>query len=174
MIQISRMCTRGVCLLLLAAGSAATASQASVSADGIRFSPYAGSAAPSTVYWGDTHVHTNLSADGNLAGNLDMGPEQAYRFARGEEVRSQHGRPAKLGRPLDFVVLSDHAEGLGLLPLLRAGDTRLLASPTWRKIYEGLSSDDAKEIQRAAWDLGSALMERGQDLFEDDPELAAR
>ena len=117
----------GVCGLLASVVVFSTALAETGQPSEVQYSAYAGSESPSRVFWGDTHVHTNLSADGNLAGNHDLGPEQAYRFARGEEVVSQTGLRAKLSRPLDFVVLADHAEGLGLLPLASPGDR----SQTW-------------------------------------------
>ena len=71
---------------------------------------------PDRLLWGDTHLHTSLSADAASMGNLRLGPEAAYRFARGELVESHAGGPARLSRPLDFLVVSDHAEYLGLMP----------------------------------------------------------
>ena len=51
------------------------------------YSPYAGRAYPTKVFWGDTHLHTSVSLDARAFGNL-LGPEKAYRFARGEARRS--------------------------------------------------------------------------------------
>ena len=45
---------------------------------------------PATVYWGDTHVHTAISGDAFLGGTR-LGLDDAYRFARGEEVTSTSG-----------------------------------------------------------------------------------
>ncbi len=74
---------------------------------GKQFSPYAGRSFPTKVLWGDTHTHTSVSVD---AGTMcTVGQEDAYRFARGEEVTSTGGLRAKLSRPLDFLVISDHA-----------------------------------------------------------------
>ncbi|NOS35482.1 MAG: DUF3604 domain-containing protein, partial [Deltaproteobacteria bacterium] len=69
---------------------------------GKTYSPYAQRSFPSKVYWGDTHVHTALSPDAGLFGNT-LGIEEAYRFARGEEVTSSAGLPTKLSRPLDWL-----------------------------------------------------------------------
>lgn len=69
---------------------------------------------PSNVYFGDTHQHTSNSADAFMNGNR-MGPEEAYRFAMGEKIISNSGVTAMLSRPLDFLVVADHAEGLGLM-----------------------------------------------------------
>ena len=65
-----------------------------------QFSPYAGRNFPTQVFWGDTHLHTAVSVD---AGTMNrIGQEDAFRFARGEEVTTTHGLRAKLSRPLDF------------------------------------------------------------------------
>ena len=79
-----------------------------------KYSPYAGRKFPTRVFFGDTHHHTANSGDAFMAGDR-LTPEQSYRFARGEEVISSTGVPAKLSRPLDFLVVSDHAEGLGVM-----------------------------------------------------------
>jgi hypothetical protein len=81
------------------------------------FSPYANRHFPSQVFWGDTHLHTSVSMDAGAIGNR-LGPDEAYRFARGEEVTSSTGVRAKLSRPLDFLVISDHSDNMGLFTLL--------------------------------------------------------
>jgi hypothetical protein len=94
-----------------------------------KYSPYAGRTYPTRVYFGDTHHHTNNSGDAFMGGNT-LTPEQAYRFARGEEVISSSGVPAKLARPLDFLVISDHAEGLGVITQVAAGNPAFTSDPT--------------------------------------------
>ncbi|MHC4451908.1 MAG: DUF3604 domain-containing protein [Planctomycetota bacterium] len=69
------------------------------------YSPYAGRNFPKTVYWGDTHLHTSMSMDAGAFG-ARLGPEDAYRFARGEEVKSSTGQQVRLSRPLDFLVVA--------------------------------------------------------------------
>ena len=95
---------------------------------GDAYAPTVGDAFPDTVYWGDTHLHTYLSADAFGMGNRTT-PETAYRFAKGEEVTTTGGERVRLRRPLDFIMISDHAENLGILPRLIAGDEQLLAGP---------------------------------------------
>jgi hypothetical protein len=99
------------------------------------FSPYVDQHYPARVYWGDTHLHTANSADSGFVGNT-LKPEEAYRFARGEEVTSSTGLRAKLIRPLDFLVVSDHAEYIGLAPMLATGDPVLLADPIGKRWYD--------------------------------------
>jgi hypothetical protein len=67
---------------------------------------------PKNVYWGDTHLHTRNSADAYSLGNLNLTPTDAYRFARGQKITAHNGMQAQLRRPLDFLVVSDHAEYL--------------------------------------------------------------
>ena len=65
------------------------------------YSPYVGDNYPQDVYFGDTHLHTSYSTDAGMVGNT-LGPDEAYRFAMGEEVTQSHGLKAKLERPLIF------------------------------------------------------------------------
>src|SRR5437667_10995157 len=76
------------------------------------YSPYAGRNFPTRPYFGDTHTHTSYSMDAGAFG-ARLGPKDAYRFAKGEEVISSSGQPAKLSRPLDFMVVADHSDGMG-------------------------------------------------------------
>ena len=82
---------------------------------------------PDTVYWGDTHVHTYLSGDAFGMGTR-LTPDEAYRFAKGQPVTATGGAQARLNRPLDFLLIADHAENMGVLPKLASGDPRLLAT----------------------------------------------
>ena len=78
------------------------------------------------VFFGETHLHTAVSVD---AGTLNrVGQEDAFRFARGEEITATGGLRAKLSRPLDFLVISDHAEMYGLMPQLLSGETRCMSA----------------------------------------------
>ena len=70
------------------------------------YSPYAGRDYPENLYWGDTHVHTNLSADAYGMGNV-LTPEDAYAFAKGRTVLSNTGQPARLSRPLGARIFAD-------------------------------------------------------------------
>jgi hypothetical protein len=72
------------------------------------YSPYVGRAYPDQVLFGDTHFHTNLSADAGMMGT-SLGVDEAFRFARGEKVISNTGLPVQLVRPLDFLAITDHA-----------------------------------------------------------------
>ncbi len=99
------------------------------------YSPYSGRRFPTQVFWGDTHVHTSNSLDARAFG-VTLDPEAAYRLARGEEVTSSHGMRLKLSRPLDWLVISDHSDGMGAMNEIVAGNPQLLRDPTvkdWSK-----------------------------------------
>jgi hypothetical protein len=93
------------------------------------YSPYSGRRFPTQVFWGDTHLHTSNSLDARAFGTT-LGPEEAYRFARGEEVTSSHGMRLKLSRPLDWLVIADHSDGMGAMNEIVAGNPQLLRDPT--------------------------------------------
>ncbi len=107
---------RRIILILILAMSAQVLAQGEGASAAItqHYSPYAERDYPTNVYFGDTHHHTANSGDAFTGGNR-ITPEQAYRFARGEEVISSSGVPVRLSRPMDFLVISDHAEAMGVM-----------------------------------------------------------
>jgi hypothetical protein len=129
------------------------------------FSPYANRSFPSLALFGDTHVHSSISMDAGAIGNR-LGPEDAYRFARGEEVTSSTGVRAKLSRPLDFMVLSDHSDNMGLFTLLYEADPVLVNK-----------SDIARELSNKIRKGGKYGMEAGMYIVDNfanntlDPSL---
>ncbi len=98
------------------------------------YSPYANQSYPVNVYWGDTHLHTNLSVDANVLGNRALTPDEAYRFAQGEAISGYKGTPVRLRRPLDFLVVSDHAANIGVMAGLRASDPALLETDAGKRL----------------------------------------
>ncbi|MDH5286849.1 MAG: DUF3604 domain-containing protein [Betaproteobacteria bacterium] len=145
--------------LVLAAG-AALAQQDAPGAQPKKsgYSPYPEVTHPNRVYFGDTHLHTSFSADAGMIGNT-LGPEEAYRFAKGETVKSSTGVTARLARPLDFMVVADHAENLGLAPLLMAKDPGLMATEFGRELRKRIDAGDLP----GAWDYWSKAKSAGKD-----------
>lgn len=120
-----------------------------------QFSPYAGRNFPTRVYFGDTHLHTAVSVD---AGTMcRIGQEDAYRFARGEEITTTHGLRAKLSRPLDFLVISDHAEMYGLMPQLLSGDPEILSTEAGKRWYDTLTSGNNEAVFATAMEIVGSL-----------------
>ncbi|RGP41495.1 hypothetical protein BPTFM16_01801 [Altererythrobacter insulae] len=104
---------------------------------------------PDRPYWGDTHLHTDNSVDAFGFG-VRLGPEEALQFASGEEVTATMGTKAKLARPLDFLVISDHSDGLGAT----------------RRLY------DAPRLGVVA--MGDETMLRWYDMMHEGPEQSQR
>ena len=112
------------------------------------YSPVADQPLQKQVFWGDTHLHSNFSMDAFIFGNT-LGPDDAYRFAKGEKVMATKGQPAQLREPLDFLVLADHTDAVGAMIALKAGNPKLLANPTlqaWSEILFAGEVDDARQL----------------------------
>lgn len=119
-----------------------------------QYSPYAGRKYPTRPFFGDTHHHTANSGDAFMAGDR-LTPEQSYRFARGEEVISSTGVPAKLSRPLDFLVVSDHAEGLGLMYQVSVGNPAFSSDPILARWGKVMKDGTPAEVQAVKVELVS-------------------
>jgi hypothetical protein len=154
-------------LVLAASGMAAGAEQgllhraddikaatAAMPAKDKSYSPYANRAYPTRPYFGDTHHHTANSGDAFFNGDR-LGPEEAYRFARGEQVTSSTGIEVKLSRPMDFLVVSDHAEGLGVGFEVYNGNEKLVSDPAVKRWSDMLKAG-GKQAADATNELISA------------------
>jgi hypothetical protein len=118
---------------------------------GKAYSPWAERSFPSRVYWGETHLHTGLSLDAGLFGNT-TGHDTAYRLARGEEVVSAGGQPVKLSRPLDWLVITDHSDMMGIATDIQRGAPNVLAVPKGKEWAEGFAAG-GQAAAEAAFDL---------------------
>ncbi len=136
----------------------------------VAYSPYAGRNYPTRVFWGDTHLHTSNSGDAFAYGTR-LGPEAAYRFAKGEEVEYLAGKTAKLSQPLDFLVIADHAVGLGIGAEIYAGNSNLLTDPTIKRWHE-MMNEGGEAAARAASELIKAHTSGTMPTLITDPETA--
>ncbi|MEA1889925.1 MAG: DUF3604 domain-containing protein [Pseudomonadota bacterium] len=118
---------------------------------GKAYSPYAQRSFPSKVYWGDTHLHTGLSLDAGLFGNI-LGHADAYRLARGEEIKSSTGLPVKLSRPLDWLVITDHSDLMGIATDIQKGTPNIVAVPKGKEWSDAFAKG-GKAAGEAAFDL---------------------
>lgn len=119
------------------------------------YSPYAGRNFPTRPLWGDTHLHTSASLDAYAwGGRLDA--EEAYRFARGEEVRATDGMRVRLSRPLDWLVVADHSEFSGIAVELTKGNPKLMVDEQSRRWSDMMNGDNASATQ-AALELITAM-----------------
>ena len=99
------------------------------------YSPYAQRDYPTRPLFGDTHLHTAVSFDAGAFG-ARLGPREAYRFAQGEEVVSSSGQNVKLSRSLDFLVVADHSDNMGVFPDLLKGSPNIMADPQGKKWHD--------------------------------------
>lgn len=109
-------------------------------------SPYKPATYPTQVLWGDTHLHTTNSLDARVLG-VSLSTEDAYRFARGDEVVSTTGITARLARPLDFLVVSDHSDAMGIVDQLIAGHPQLMKDPELQELRKKLSSTGQMSLE---------------------------
>ena len=136
----------GLSLIMCACGSGVTPEQAGDGEGTIELAEF-----PDRPYWGDTHLHTDLSGDAFGFG-VRLGSEEALRFARGEEVESTFGVVAQLARPLDFLVISDHSDGLGAFKRLYDAPRIALRDPTLRRWHD-MMHESPEQSTRAAGEI---------------------
>lgn len=133
------------------------------------------SALETHVFWGDTHLHTGNSFDVYLFGTPNSTPDTAIRFAKGLPVINPATQtPWQLSQPLDFVVVSDHAEALGSIPRLYDNDP-IFAETKTGKLFLKLAPDQTEEQLILVYGLmaqaGSGIENEygltGEDLYND-------
>jgi len=129
------------------------------------YSPWA-ELIPRQVFWGDSHLHTGLSMDAGLFG-CRLGLGDAYRFARGEQVVSSIGQPVKLSRPLDWLVIADHSDGMGMVNDLAAASPELVRFEQAARWSKGMRAGGQTAVETALDLIGT--FSQGKV----DPELMA-
>ena len=131
------------------------------------YSPYANRDFPTQVFWGDSHLHTGLSLDAGLFGNV-LGHADAYKLARGEQITSSSGVDVKLSRPLDWLVVADHSDMMGIAADIQKGTPNILADKKGKEWHEGFKKG-GKAAGEAAFDLISnfAQMTVPEQLVKD-------
>lgn len=154
------------CDMTVTAGGSSPAA----SGDGTGTVPLA--AYPERVFWGDTHLHTDNSIDAFGFG-VRLGPEQALRFARGEQVTATTGTPAQLDRPLDFLVIADHSDGLGATKRLYDAPRMLIRDETLLRWHD-MMHEGPQGSQRAVAELITAAANRTLPAALRDPENQAQ
>lgn len=127
----------------------ATARQVANAEASVELTPY-----PQQVLWGDTHLHTDNSIDAFGFGTR-LGPEAALRFARGEKVTATSGMEAQIARPLDFLVIADHSDGLGATRRLYDAPRIAIQDPTLLKWHD-MMHESPEQSQRAIGELITA------------------
>jgi hypothetical protein len=125
---------------LLAACSPSAGAPAYTTAAAVR-------AEPTQLFWGDTHLHTSYSPDAYFFGNETADPETAYRYARGFPVfHPYHKAKIQVGTPLDFLVVADHAEMMGVPLRLFQGDERLTKTATGKRFIKMIKAGKGQDV----------------------------
>ena len=133
---------------------------------GKSYSPYAQRGIPDRPLWGDSHLHTSTSFDAGAFGNR-LDARAAYRFAKGQEVQATTGFMARLSRPLDWLVVADHSDNMGLFDLIFAQDPSIMSDPDGNRIAT-MVANGGEEGVAAALELIDAFS-RGEEI---SPALA--
>lgn len=134
------------------------------------YSPYAGRNYPTRVLFGDQHLHTAWSADAGMSG-ATLTPEDAVRFARGEEVLSNTGQPVKLSRPLDWIAVTDHSDGMGIISELKNGNPELMADPVLKRWHD-MMQEGPEQAAAATMELIKAQSNKQLPASIMDPKFA--
>ncbi|WP_353405774.1 DUF3604 domain-containing protein [Pseudoteredinibacter isoporae] len=119
------------------------------------------------LLWGDTHLHTSFSPDAYFLGNRSVDPHGAYRYAQGLPiVNAATGARVRIDRPLDFLLIADHAEMMGVPYRLFRGDPELAGTKTGQRfikmVKEGRGADVFAEF------LGDINAKRATPEFNSD------
>ncbi|MCA0998623.1 DUF3604 domain-containing protein [Alloyangia pacifica] len=165
LVSVSAIC---VVLGLPATAQDIAVTEEDIKIGGAEYSPYLHQSYPDRVFFGDTHLHTSYSTDAGMIGNT-LGPDEALRFAKGEQVISSTGLPARLVRPLDFLVVADHAENLGLAPMIEVSDPELLQDPQGKIYHDLVKSGNGWEAYQG-WKRSGAALEDSMP----NPKLQAK
>ena len=112
---------------------------------GKSYSPYASRTTMLTPLWGDSHLHTDISMDAGAFGNR-LGLDEAYQFARGDQVTSTTGIPTRLSRPLDWLVIADHSDNMGFFPDMIGGAAHIQDVPKGRDWYDRINAGQGVSV----------------------------
>lgn len=131
------------------------------------YSPYADRNFPERPLWGDSHLHTALSMDAGGFGNR-VGLEDAYRLARGEQIMASSGQPVRLSRPLDWLAITDHSDGMGMVQDILAASPNVTNYEQGARWSKGMRAGGQEAVD-AALDLIGTFSQG-----EVDPEMFAQ
>jgi len=121
------------------------------------------------AYFGDLHIHTSWSFDAFVM-NVRTSPDDAYRFGKGESIPHTGGKSIQIGRALDFMAVTDHAEYMGVFMQMQDAENpvaKLEMAKEFRNLEAFSSADDAvKKFRKIG--LSLATMSPYEELLEKD------
>lgn len=110
---------------------------------------------PRKALFGDLHMHTALSFDAYAMGTR-AGPDEAYRYAKGEPLKHPLGTTYQLSRPLDFLAVTDHGLFLGVLNQMADPNSPLSKSQLASELNSADPDvrDSARDSLFKSWEMG--------------------
>lgn len=134
------------------------------------YSPFAGRPFPTRPLWGDQHTHTSWSGDAGAVGT-SLGPDELLKLAQGHEIRSNTGQKIRLSRPYDWLVVTDHSEGLGMIKDVIIGDPELMTDPILRDWNQAINAG-GQEAAAVLFDIMDRQATGRLPDIVNDPERA--
>ena len=119
------------------------------------------------VYFGEQHMHTVNSPDAFAFGTRNT-PDDAYRFCKGEPVKiATTGETHQKKTPYDWCALTDHAEYMGIMPLLLKKDNPLANT----EIGKLIASGDPKKGEDAFQEIITSASMNEPISYMNDPKV---
>ncbi len=115
------------------------------------YSPNADIEYPNQLLFGETHIHSALSADAG-AGGTTLLPRDIYRMAKGEQVMSNTNQPIKRARPMDFMCITEHTDGMGVITDIFKGTPEIMKDKQGADYHKRFAMG-GKEARLASQDL---------------------
>jgi hypothetical protein len=120
------------------------------------------------AFFGETHVHTSWSFDAYIFGNHFTGPDDAYKYAKGQTIKHPMGYDIKITTPLDWMGVTDHSEYVGTVRLANEPGSAISKLPIAKELIVHTPAD----IQRIYLLLGTTMIEQKPIKVLVSPEVA--
>src|SRR5262245_36980768 len=120
------------------------------------------------AFFGETHVHTSWSFDAYIFGNHFTGPDDAYKYAKGQPIKHPMGYDIKITTPLDWMGVTDHSEYVGTVRLANEPGSAISKLPIAKELIVHTPAD----IQRIYLLLGTTMIEQKPIKELVSPEVA--
>jgi len=101
----------------------------------VNYSPHADIAYPTKLLFGEQHIHSALSADAG-GGGTKLLPRDLYRYAKGAQLMSNTNQPVKRDRPLDFMCITEHTDGMGAITDILKGSANIMADKQGKSFHD--------------------------------------
>ena len=122
------------------------------------------------VYFGEQHLHTANSPDAFAMGTRNT-PDDAFRFCKGEAVKKLvDGSTVQKKTAYDWCAVTDHAEYLGIMPLIVEKGNAMAKTPIGKEILSG----DPKKGADAFQQIMNSVANLDPIPYMSDPKIASK